>query len=801
MKNKLKLYFFWILISLLNYQVSFSEEFDFKATEITISENGNILKAIDGVNAKTTDGIVINADQFKYDKKKSILTVKGNVIFKDNLNNISINAKKIIYSRNIEKVQIVDESLTNYNKQYLIKSKNTIFFRDKKEIRSKEITEVKDNFGNLLTLSEFIFSSLKQKITGTNANYLDNQNHNYHFEKVLVDLTNNKIAGKDLVVNFNNSIFNNIENDPRLKGNSAIYEDDKTIVTKGVFTTCKKTDGCPPWLLTADNITHDKKKKIIYYKEAWLKIYDVPVLYFPKFFHPDPTVERQSGFLTPSFSDSNNIGSSLNIPYYHVISNSADLTITPRIFTNEKFLIQNEFRKESENSSHIADFSFIKDGNLHQINKNSSKTHFFLKSLIELKSSFFENSKLEINLEQASNDTYLKTYKLDSPLINDTSTLNSYFEYQGSNPDLQVKTSIQSYEDLTKNNHDRYEFVYPYLDLTKKITNSYDNLGNLFFNFQGYQKKNNTNQYYSSAINNLNFNSVPTFTKNGFQNKYDLLLKNVMEDQKNSPLNDKKKNKLFSTLLYTTSYPLIKSSEYYNNFFTPKISFMYSPNNNKDLRNEDRRVDINNIYSINRIGNNDTVEGGESLTLGAEYKKISKLDELELFSLGIAKIYRAEKNENLPINSTIGEKSSDIMGNMKFKPNSFFEVDYSFSFDNNFKKSNYDSIKSNFTINNFVTSFEYLEDKTTNGESFIENKSTLMLTDNNSLSFAKRKNRKLDVTEFYNLIYEYKNDCLVAGIEYNKEYYTDSDLKPEEKIFFSITITPFGKASGPNINK
>ena len=52
--------------------------------------------------------------------------------------------------------------------------------------------------------------------------------------------------------------------------------------------------------LKAEEIVHDKNKKIINYKNAWLEIYDKPVIYFPKFFHPDPTVKRQSGFLIPS---------------------------------------------------------------------------------------------------------------------------------------------------------------------------------------------------------------------------------------------------------------------------------------------------------------------------------------------------------------------------------------------------------------------------------------------------------------------------------------------------------------------
>ena len=41
----------------------------------------------------------------------------------------------------------------------------------------------------------------------------------------------------------------------------------------------------------------------------------------------------------------------------------------------------------------------------------------------------------------------------------------------------------------------------------------------------------------------------------------------------------------------------------------------------------------------------------------------------------------------------------------------------------------------------------------------------------NNLLFETRQNRKINLTEYYNLIYEYKNDCLVAGITYKKTYY------------------------------
>ena len=60
----------------------------------------------------------------------------------------------------------------------------------------------------------------------------------------------------------------------------------------------------------------------------------------------------------------------------------------------------------------------------------------------------------------------------------------------------------------------------------------------------------------------------------------------------------------------------------------------------------------------------------------------------------------------------------------------------------------------------------------------------------NSLKYRTRRNKKTDLTEYYNLIYEYKNDCLIAGVKYNKSYYEDRDLKPSENLIFSITLTP-----------
>ena len=49
------------------------------------------------------------------------------------------------------------------------------------------------------------------------------------------------------------------------------------------------------------------------------------------------------------------------------------------------------------------------------------------------------------------------------------------------------------------------------------------------------------------------------------------------------------------------------------------------------------------------------------------------------------------------------------------------------------------------------------------------------------------------MTEFYNLVYQYENDCLRAAIEYTK-FYSDDDIKPERN-YYLLTIVPFSKIS------
>ena len=52
-------------------------------------------------------------------------------------------------------------------------------------------------------------------------------------------------------------------------------------------------------------------------------------------------------------------------------------------------------------------------------------------------------------------------------------------------------------------------------------------------------------------------------------------------------------------------------------------------------------------------------------------------------------------------------------------------------------------------------------------------------------------------SEYYDLSYEYLNDCLRAGIVYRREFYNDSELEPENSLMFKLTFIPFGDIDTP----
>ncbi len=853
MKNKFLFLLVFLITIILNSEKLYAANVEYLGEKIKILENGKVVSGEGGIQIKIDNNIIINSEEFKYfrdtgiykisnktkfidtlnkieilagqilyyektglyeiskqvnfkdnirtieisgekilySEKKGIFEIINNVNLTDNKNKISAKSSQIFYSKNEDKIFANKRTKINYQSNYEIDLSDFEYDIPNQKIISKNSVVVTDNLQNYFELNGFSLNGKFNQFLGKKLKFIDIEKNEYFLEDVMINISNNNIFGRDLDINFNKSIFGNNENDPRLSAKSIKIKENSSIIKKGVFTSCSTDNKCPPWSMYAEEIEHDKKKQIIKYKNAWLKIYDVPTIYFPKFSHPDPTVKRKSGFLNPKFVSSKNIGTSINIPYYYVISENKDITFKPKIFFNNEIVLQNEFRQVNKKSSHIADFSVGSSDIFSK--KNKTQLHFYSNSKINIDNELFDESKIELNLQKVNNDEYLKKYKIENDqLIKNSNLLHSYLSFEGDRNNIGFYSSMEVYENLSKDKQSRHEFIYPNYEFQKRI--SYDEGDDFFVKSYGSQKKYDTNIYEGIIINDLLFKSNTKFSQNGIISNYNALLKNVNVDANNSnKYKDKFEQSIATIIQYNGLYPLKKEEDDYINNLTPKISFMYSPNKTKNLSNEKKRIDSSKIFSFNRIASNETVEGGTSITYGATFNKINKQTNNDILNFELSSLLRFKTNPDLPTSSTLGKKSSDIFGNFEVYPSDKFNFKYNFALDNNLNKSNYDSISSTIMVNKFVTTFEYSDEKNDLvNESFTSNSTIFEIDKNNSINFNVRRNNERSATEFYNLIYSYKNDCLVASLKFNKEFYKDADLEPEKEVFFTLSLIPFG---------
>lgn len=147
----------------------------------------------------------------------------------------------------------------------------------------------------------------------------------------------------------------------RLRGASAQRAaGTRTDIEQGAYTACEpcenNPDAGPLWEAKAERITHDQETKTVEYRNAWIELGGVPILYTPYLSHPDPTVKRKSGFLAPTPGMSSNLGANVTVPYFWAIDDQQDMTFRPR------FMVPNTGTSSNKKTSDSALKYVVLDG-------------------------------------------------------------------------------------------------------------------------------------------------------------------------------------------------------------------------------------------------------------------------------------------------------------------------------------------------------------------------------------------------------------------------------------------------------
>ena len=138
---------------------------------------------------------------------------------------------------------------------------------------------------------------------------------------------------------------------------------DTTVFENGVFTPCKPCQDHPEtppfWRIRAERITHVQSESNIYFENAYLDFFNVPVAYVPFFYAPDPSVKRRTGFLAPTVGNNSNLGYYAEIPYFWAIAPSMDVTLNPMFTSSRGVLAKGEWRQRLVNGTYKVDLAGI----------------------------------------------------------------------------------------------------------------------------------------------------------------------------------------------------------------------------------------------------------------------------------------------------------------------------------------------------------------------------------------------------------------------------------------------------------
>ena len=158
---KISLILFFLLFS---FSASSVEQFNFDVTEIEIIDNGNKFLGKKRGKITTNEGLIIEADEFEYNKKLNVLNASGNIIINDDIRKLLINSDEIKYDKNINVVYSKKNSrAVSLNDNIKIKAEKFEYYINEDKILAKNNVVLEDKIEGYKISSDFIQYSKKNE--------------------------------------------------------------------------------------------------------------------------------------------------------------------------------------------------------------------------------------------------------------------------------------------------------------------------------------------------------------------------------------------------------------------------------------------------------------------------------------------------------------------------------------------------------------------------------------------------------------------------------------------------------------
>ena len=643
------------------------------------------------------------------------------------------------------------------------------------EIRSNSNTDTVDAKGNVVILNhdgtkikadEISYEKQKSKIEAKGDVIInDLEGATYFLDDAITFDGLNYFKG--------NNVKTRLFDGSRIVSKNVSKKDNIILLNDAEYTPCKENNylikNCPAWKLKAKKIYQDSETKTIHYDHAKLYLFNLPFLYLPYFSHPDPSVNKRSGFLMPKIETDNNLGEKFSIPYFFNISGNKDITFTPNFQSKANNFYSINYRELNNFGKFNIDGS-IDDND----DDRGTKSHIFIDADIDN-----PYGDLDIAIKSSNNDTYLRKNK-----INQLTVHESGINFSKSNKNNYLNIITSSYKHLTIQNTNQWEHIYP------KIQYNFDNitLGTLEGRFSlknnfSYQK--NLNKSYTSlASSQINWFNRDIEKETGllFDNESSLRIVSISNDYKNKK--DTENLRFFPQISSKISFPMFRASSNSNETLTPIIMPIIAPYNNYT---DHKNITNSNLFSTNRASSITESESGPRVNYGIEWFKANK----NIFDIKVTAGQSLKFNKK---KSDTNDELSDfyITSNITFNENQYFNNSLIIDKDNHDVKTN--NVNLLLAINKFTLGIDY---DYNSGKYFTASEQIRVGSEfefaNNfkfKLNGAKNIDTNNNIGYQYGLLYE--NDCIGIDFNYYRDLAKDRDVAQSYGYSFTIVLKPFG---------
>jgi len=599
-----------------------------------------------------------------------------------------------------------------------------------------------------------------------------------------------------------------LADESRFAARKATLTNDETLTLDyGVYSPCQRCRDFPRhtplWQIKAVKVVHDRVHKIVKYTDAWLEFMGVPVMYMPYMSYPDPSVKRKSGFLTPRVGGSSDLGFGMRTPYFYVIDDHSDITLTPILSSKENGAVAAQYRKRFTKGELNSNLSLAYDS------KQNVLGHIDTKARFDINRSW----RWGVDVQRSSTDTYMRRYGFGSQ---DTLTSRAFLE--GFRGNSYTSFSTMAFQGLRST--DKAKTTPLILPLIK-------------FNYQGDPDR-------LGAYNTFDVNVAMLTRDQGISSKR-ISLKPTWNLPYVAPKGDiyKLSTSLGIDFFHAQNVPTtVSSSSVHNGLyngaalritpqvaldwrwpFTRRISTMtevlepigqvivspYGGNNYKMANEDSQAFDFNdaNLFTTNRFTGFDRVESGPRANYGIRWSVVG--DGGGSSSVLIGQSYRLKADDTFRVGSGLEKNFSDYVGKVQVSPNTHLNLLYRTRIDKdtlNFRRNEV-GLSGNagwFSYNSDYVFFNHQQGSELAGRKEINYTLGAKVNKDWSTNFSGVR----DLTQTggqrsMRLGLVYNCDCFTFDAAISRTFYQDREVQPTDAILFRLVFKTLGAVTS-NVN-